>query len=705
VSTPELREQNRRNFIATAIEVLNRSLDYQETLASLPWIAVPTIADWCVVDILEGGTLQRLAVAHVDPSKLELASEIQRRFPPDLGATTGTAGILRSGKPEWFAELTPEMMEQSGADPEYVALIQRLGLRSYIGVPLRRGTDTIGVISLIMAESGRAYDEGDLALALTLADRASAAIQNATLFKELEHAHQHTAAERDRLVQLVDAAPVAIAILRGADLIFDVVNKPFERTFGGRKLRGVRQAELDPTGENAKDLHRVIQTGRSMQNHERAVHFDWEGSGVATTRYFDLTMAPMRNGDGGIDGVMSFTIDVTEQVLARKRMEEARTQAEHANRAKDEFLAMLGHELRNPLAPILTALELMELRDPAAFQRERTVISRQVRHVVRLVDDLLDVSRITRGSVELHREELDLADIVGKAIEIASPLLEERGHQLVTRIPRGVIVSGDPIRLAQVAANLLTNAAKYTERGGTITVTVARESARAVIRVRDTGIGIAPDVLPYVFDTFYQGRQAIDRAQGGLGLGLAIVRSLITLHGGTVAVTSEGPGKGSEFSVWIPALEASSRPRAAIGTVPRGTIPLRSERILVVDDNADALTMLADALEQRGFATFRAHDAPSALALAAQVHPQIALLDIGLPVMDGYELGRRLRETVGLEALQLVAVTGYGQASDLEKSHAAGFAAHLVKPISLATVHSTIERLTLASTHSKIEQP
>jgi signal transduction histidine kinase/CheY-like chemotaxis protein len=395
--------------------------------------------------------------------------------------------------------------------------------------------------------------------------------------------------------------------------------------------------------------------------------------------------------------VLLLSIDVSEQVLARQKLDEARRQAELANRAKDEFLAMLGHELRNPLAPILTALELMELRAPDTNIRERTVIERQVRHVVRLVDDLLDVSRITRGTVQLHREDLDVADAVAKGIEIASPLLEERNHQLTVVVSRGLIVHADPVRLAQVVANLMTNAAKYTAAHGQITVSAAREGDQIAIRVRDSGAGIAPEVLPSVFDTFYQGRQAIDRAQGGLGLGLAIVRSLVELHGGRVSATSEGPGKGSEFAVVLPSVEPASRPLSATASSHCSPHPMRSERILVVDDNVDALDMLADGLEQRGFATYRAHDAPSALAIAAAFHPTVALLDIGLPVMDGYELARRLRETQGNESVQLVAVTGYGQASDIAKSREAGFAAHLVKPISLETVNATIDAITRAS--------
>jgi signal transduction histidine kinase/ActR/RegA family two-component response regulator len=693
--TPEAREQSRRNFIADAIELLNRSLDYEETLASLAWVAVPTIADWCAVDILENGKLLRLAVAHVDPAKVTLAKELQRRWPPDLAATSGLAEILRTGRPLLYGEITPAMLDQAVPDPEQRAMVAELGLHSYIGVPLRRGEQTIGAITLAMAESGRRYDSGDLAVAVTLADRASTAIENAHLFREVARAHAHTAAERDRLAQLVASSPIAIAVLRGPEMVFETVNEPFERLLGGRAVAGLKRADIGPNTEGVADARRVMDTGETISHRERETTWDWDGKGTPSLRYLNQTLAPMRGANGVIEGVFVFTIDVTDQVVARKT-------AEDANRVKDEFLAMLGHELRNPLAPILTALDLMEMRAPETFARERTVILRQVRHVVRLVDDLLDISRITRGNIELHRDDLDVVDTISKALEIASPLLEERKHEVITSFARGMVVNADGVRLAQVVANLLTNAAKYTERGGVISVSAMREGDRVAIRVSDNGVGITADVLPHVFDTFYQSRQAIDRAQGGLGLGLAIVRTLVELHGGSVEARSEGVGQGSEFTVWLPVVETPERVRPAMGTPTKGARPLRTDGILIVDDNADALALLADALESRGMIIHRAHDAPSAIATAQRELPRIALLDIGLPVMDGYELGRRLRELPGLAQIKLVAVTGYGQASDLEKSRAAGFEAHLVKPISLDTVQRTIDTL-LA--YSNSEQP
>jgi CheY-like chemotaxis protein/two-component sensor histidine kinase len=371
-----------------------------------------------------------------------------------------------------------------------------------------------------------------------------------------------------------------------------------------------------------------------------------------------------------------------------------RLEAETANRAKDEFLAMLGHELRNPLAPMLTALQLMRLRADTGVERERIVIERQTRHLVRLVDDLLDVSRIARGKIDLRLERVDAADVVAKAIEMASPLLEEREHDLHVDIPRGLAVDGDPARLAQVMANLLTNAAKYTEKGGTVVIRGERRDGFVALTVRDSGIGIAPDMLPRVFDMFTQERQALARTQGGLGLGLSIVRNLVELHGGTVEAHSDGRNRGSEFTVRLPLASGTS---TGPGAAPAFRAPARFEGegpiVLIVDDNHDAAVMLAEYVRSLGYRVRTAHDGPAALKAAAEISPQIALLDIGLPVMDGYELASRLREVHAAGALKLIAVTGYGQAADRDRSRHAGFDAHLVKPVDLDDLANLLETL------------
>ncbi|MDQ2704975.1 MAG: ATP-binding protein, partial [Pseudomonadota bacterium] len=380
---------------------------------------------------------------------------------------------------------------------------------------------------------------------------------------------------------------------------------------------------------------------------------------------------------------------------ARKEAEQMREVAERANRTKDEFLAMLGHELRNPLSPILTALQLMKLRGDDGQERERTVIERQVSHLTRLVDDLLDVSRIAQGKVELKEELVELWDVVSRAIETASPLLEQRAHTLHVEVPRrGLVVRADPTRLSQVISNLLTNAAKYTGPGGRISLLGALNDGDVELRVKDNGIGIPSEVLPRVFDLFTQGAQALDRAEGGLGLGLTIVRSLVQRHGGAVSAHSAGPGEGSEFVVSLPAaaipvyegpgIEAMSDMEGTTGATPT---PLR---ILVVDDNEDSAEMLALALSGMGFETRMSIDAPSALRVAEEFEPNIAILDLGLPVMDGFELAGRLRALPGLSRIRLIALTGYGQESDRQRTRAAGFDHHLVKPVDLFEVRKVV---------------
>jgi signal transduction histidine kinase len=364
------------------------------------------------------------------------------------------------------------------------------------------------------------------------------------------------------------------------------------------------------------------------------------------------------------------------------RADAARAEAEAADRAKDEFMAMLGHELRNPLAPALTALQVVKRRGGQFAAHECDIVERQVRHLARLVDDLLDVSRLRRGAIDLRREPVQMAAVVARAVEMASPLVEERHHHLTVDVPDGLVVDGDQQRLAQVFTNLIANAAKYTEPGGHITLSARAEDDTVVVECTDDGIGIAPALLPRIFDLFVQGERGLDRRQGGLGLGLAVARTLVERHGGTIAVRSDGVGHGSTFMVRLPAGEprrlmtpARGLPRSA--GVPRGT------RVLVVEDNPDALEMLVQSLALEGLDVTAAGDAASALAQAATRMPQVAILDIGLPQVDGYDLARQIRQQAGTARPWLIALTGYGGQSGESAANAAGFDALLVKPVSV----------------------
>ncbi len=367
-------------------------------------------------------------------------------------------------------------------------------------------------------------------------------------------------------------------------------------------------------------------------------------------------------------------------------------QSRAASRAKDEFFAMLGHELRNPLMPIKTALHLIGERRPRGIERELSVIGRQVDHMVRLVDDLLDVSRIASGKVELRKHPLEITEVIDAALEATGTLLGQRRHHVRRDIEPGLVVEGDPVRLAQVMTNLLNNAAKYTPPGGEIEITARGEGAFVDLRVRDNGIGITEEMLPRVFELFSQERQTLARAEGGLGLGLTIVRSLVALHGGTVWASSEGRGHGTELTIRLPRLAVLPRPCAPVAApvAQNGG----SLRVLVVDDNVDAAELLAEAVRHMGHDTAVAFDGAEAIQVAAGFLPQIALLDIGLPSMDGYELATRLAQA-GAPPPKMVAISGYGLEADRQRSKDVGFSEHVIKPIHLETLREILARCML----------
>jgi len=382
-----------------------------------------------------------------------------------------------------------------------------------------------------------------------------------------------------------------------------------------------------------------------------------------------------------------FASFATQLAEASREAQHARQVAETANLAKDEFLAMLGHEMRNPLAPILTSLHLMRLR--GGKSQEQSIIERQVDHLVRLVDDLLDISRITRGKVDLKKERLELIAAVVRGMEVASPLLEaRRQHVDIDVAPEGMPVVGDLDRLGQVISNLLTNAAKYSSPGSTIRISADVAESRVRLRVRDRGVGIAHDMLGRIFEPFVQETQSLERSKGGLGLGLAIVRSLAELHGGSVSVSSDGLGHGAEFVVELPLAPDGTEdlplePPLSLSAAAVAP-PANRNRILVVDDNEDAAFSLADILVELGHQVEVAHDGPSALAIAVNFKPTVCLLDIGLPVMDGYELAQHLRRSDCLaDGARIIAISGYGQDADRKRARDAGFNAHLVKPVNL----------------------
>jgi signal transduction histidine kinase len=434
-------------------------------------------------------------------------------------------------------------------------------------------------------------------------------------------------------------------------------------------------------------LDHVFETGEPFVAHEFGIWMDRQAHGVLEECFFKFNLEPLRAPDGTVYGMMAVAIDISELVHSRRVLEQSHAERSKlldelhaASQAKDEFLAMLGHELRNPLSPIVTALQLMKMRGDMQSSKEQAIIQRQVDHLIRLVDDLLDVSRITRGKVELRSESVEIAQVLAKSVEMASMLFEQRRHRLTIEVAStGLLWRGDATRLAQVVSNLLTNAARYTDPGGDVRLVATRQGDQIAISVRDSGRGLSAELRPRVFELFFQGHQGVDRAEGGLGIGLALVKNLVELHGGTVEAHSEGPGCGSEFIVRLPMMGAEGR--TADEVRPEGSIrEAASRRILIVDDNADAADMVGTLLRASGHRVVVAHDPVDALGLVEAFGPEIALLDIGLPVMDGYELAARLREKTR-SPCRLFALTGYGQDADRKRSEAAGFDGHLVKPV------------------------
>jgi PAS domain S-box-containing protein len=530
------------SFLSDASAALAEIMDDRSTLQKVASLAVPFFADWCAIDMLEpDGSVRRLAVNHIDPSKVALVQELSSRYPADSSSRHGVMEVLRTGRSDWMQTIPDSLIAELARDEEHLQVIRELGLKSYICTPLRSRGRTLGALTFVTAESGRIYNSNDLAAAEDLAHRAVIAIENANL----------------------------LATLKEADV------------------------------------------------------------------------------------------------------------------RKDEFLAMLAHELRNPLAPIRNAVHIFRGKCPPVPELNwaTDVIDRQVEQMTRLVDDLLDVSRITRGKIELRKQRIELPRIVNNALEASRPLIEKCGHELIVTIPdQEISLEVDATRLTQVLLNLLNNSAKYMDPGGRIWLTAELESGQAVIRVKDTGIGIPPEMLSRIFEMFAQVDRSLDRSEGGLGIGLTLVKRLVEMHGGTVEAYSGGHGKGSEFVLRLPTVNAAAK-ELRPETEGVAAEPARPRRILVVDDNRDAAISLSMLLRIMGNEVHAVHDGLAAVEAALEFRPDMILLDIGLPKLNGYEAARRIRMEQGGRDIVMVAVTGWGQEEDRNRSKDAGFNHHMTKPV------------------------
>jgi PAS domain S-box-containing protein len=501
-------------------------------------------------------------------------------------------------------------------------------------------------------------------------------------------------AERDRL--LLDA-PVGAAVMVGENLVYHLVNSIYAAVSGRPADEMVNKPFVEvypellgsPVHEKFKEVYR---SGEPFVSEPTLVQIHRNG-GALDDRYFTYNLSPLRTLTGQVFGLMVIAVDITTEVESRSHVERLNVELESAARAKDEFLAMLAHELRNPLAPIGAAAELLQIMklDEKRVRQTSQVIGRQVRHMTALVDDLLDVSRLTRGLVDLDKAPLDIRQVVADAVEQVTPLIQSRQHRLTLHLPADIPkVSGDKKRLIQVVANILNNAAKYTPEGGDIVLSVNVDAGHVAIEIEDNGIGMEPGLASRAFDLFTQAERTPDRSSGGLGLGLALVKNLTELHGGWVSCQSDGPGKGSTFSVHLPRQEGSEDERDRPHTDRTTVQDAASLRILVVDDNEDAASMIAMLLEASGHHVMVEHSSRKGLERAIQDRPQVCILDIGLPEMDGIELAKRLRARPETAHSVLIAVTGYGQDQDRAQTKAAGFDHHLVKPVDIKQLVSIL---------------
>lgn len=564
--TERRRAEEVQKFLAEASSRLASSLDYETTLASVARMAVPTLADWCAVDVLEEAqALKRLAVAHVDPAKVEWAHELQKRYPPNMNDTRGVPEVLRTGKSEIYPEITDEMLVQAAIDDGHLQIMRDVGFTSAMIVPLVTQGRTLGVITLISAESGRRYGRDDLALAENLAHRAAIAVDNARLYRS----------------------------------------------------------------------------------------------------------------------------------------------AQEANRLKDEFLATVSHELRTPLTAILGWATLLRGHrfDEASAKRALETIERNAKAQNQIIDDLLDVSRIITGKLRLDIRPVEPATFIESAVEAVRPAAEAKGVRLQKVLDTGINpISGDAARLQQVVWNLLSNAIKFTPRGGRVQIRLERINSHLEIVVSDTGQGISQEFLPFVFDRFRQADSTTTRKHGGLGLGLAIVRHLVELHGGTVRAESTGEGQGSTFTVILPLMPiyentyTTERVHPAAGD---GTLALDCPekldglKILAVDDEADTCNLLKTVLTNCGAEVVTANSVQEALAQLKLSRPDVLISDIGMPDEDGYELIRRVRELPAQEggSIPAVALTAYARAEDRLRVLRFGYQMHVPKPVELAELVAVVASL------------
>jgi PAS domain S-box-containing protein len=568
---------------------------------------------------------------------------------------------LRAGRPL----VTNDTLHELG--PSEAGLFLQLGLRATVCMPHTKQGRLTALMAIHSAQP-RVWTVDELALLREVTERSWAHIERVRSEAERRLSEQRFRGAVDAMQGMLWTNDPQGRMKGEQPAWAALTGQSFDEYQDYGWANAVHPDDVQPTieaWEHAVTEHRMFEV-------EHRVRRVFDGA----WRRFAVRAIPLLDRKGNVVEWVGVHTDITEKRAAEEALLEA-------DRRKDEFIATLAHELRNPLAPIRNAAKIAGASNASEEQRRwaHDVIERQTRHMALLLDDLLDISRITRGTLPLRKEAVELAAVVETAIETARPLIDARGHALTLDLPREPVwLEADALRLAQVLSNLLTNAAKYSEPKGTICLSAEHSDDQLTIRVTDSGLGIEPQMLPRIFEMFSQGQPAIDRSEGGLGIGLALVRGLVSLHGGTIEAASAGAGKGSTFTVRLPlpGHRAAGTPAGDKADSRGASLP---RRVLIADDNRDSAETMALLLSLEGHDIRFAHDGEEALRIAASFHPDVVLLDIGMPNMNGYETARRLRAQDWGRDVKLVAITGWGQAEDKRRASEAGFDHHLVKPV------------------------
>lgn len=749
-------DQRRAAFLAEISTALAASLDYEQTLNNVAHLVVPFFADWCAIDLLqENQLIHRVAVAHRDPSKVELGWELHRRYPRQMSEQEGVPKVLQTGKTEMAAEVPDAALVAVAQDAEHLRILRELGLKSGIISPLIARGQILGTISFITAESDRRYCESDQALAEDIAHRAAIAIDNARLYREAQQSQR--AAERfaervTRLQSVTAAFSESLTLLQVADVIVDQGMAALGANFAFIALLNETNTELEViraigcesvqlNGWQRFSLNAPIPLAESVRTGQpiwaepskvraaRYPHLSKQYEKLPFESWISLPLIVEGRAVGGMSfgfiqpqllntEQQTFILSLAQQcaqAIGRTRLYEAeraaRSAAEAANRVKDEFLAVLSHELRTPLNPILGWSKLLRNGnlDAAKTDYALETIERNAKLQTQLIEDLLDVSRILQGKLNLNVVAVNLASTIQSAIETVRLAAEAKSIQIQTMLePATEQVLGDAARLQQIIWNLLSNAVKFTPEGGQVTICLsyikhlpenAQEQTKhepqtisryAQIQVTDTGQGIDPNFLPHVFECFRQADSTITRKFGGLGLGLAIVRHLVELHGGTIQVESSGAGQGATFTVQLPL--AFNLPLVKQDSdQPQEILTLKGIKVLVVDDDTDAREFVAFLLEQAMATVMTATSAQDALTVLPQFQPDILLSDLGMPEMDGYLLMQKVQALQSAQTGLIpsdgyagpigIALSAYAGEYDQRQALKAGFQKHLSKPV------------------------